>query len=125
MPSASKVISHIENWWYYIISTLVCCIFAIGAGSRLGMATRRAKVPRGYEPTNIPGIFVKDRIADLGMISPDLLVDITFDLFNSSKNTYIVKHVSASCGCATINLTEHALQPDNSLAIPVKMDPQS
>ncbi len=118
----SKVILDSKKWWYYITLSIVCCVVAIGAGSWLGVAKRRAKVPRGYEETNIPGIFVRDRIADLGMISPNRLVDMTFDLFNSSKNTYIVKHVSASCGCATINLTEQVLQPDSSLAIPVKMD---
>lgn len=117
-----KIIFNIRKNCGYLTFGTVMCVVAIGAGSWLGVAKRRAKVPRGYEPTNIPGIFVKDRIADLGMISPDRLVDVTFDLFNSSKNTYIVKRVSAACGCATVNLTEHALQPNNSLAIPVKMD---
>lgn len=117
-----KIIFNIRKNCGYLTFVTVICVVAIGAGSWLGVAKRRAKVPRGYEPTNIPGIFVKDRIADLGMISPDRLVDVTFDFFNSSKNTYIVKRVSAACGCATVSLTEHALQPNNSFAIPVKMD---
>ena len=105
----------------YLAFGFVLCLLAVVIGTWLGW-TMRANAPAGYELTGIPGIYVKDRTTDLGMISPNRLVEATFDLFNANKKAYVVKNVSADCGCATVNLTDQTLRPNESLKVPLKVD---
>lgn len=113
--------AYVRRYWAYPMFGLVLCVLAVAVGSWLGSA-RQAKAPPGFKPTTIPGVFVKDRVADFGLISPNRLVEATFDLFNAGRKTYVVKQVSADCGCATVNLTNRALEPGKSLSVPLSID---
>lgn len=112
---------HIKQAFGYIILAIVLLALAVFIGNWLGKKKNNA--PPGFELTSIPSIFVKDRIIDVGMISPHLPVEVTFDLFNSSEKTYIVKRIAADCGCVTADLTDKKLTPNKHLPVKAKIDP--
>ncbi|KPK77067.1 MAG: hypothetical protein AMJ79_04560 [Phycisphaerae bacterium SM23_30] len=104
---------------FLALAGVVCTIGAVVGV--LVAKTLRPTVP-GYESTQIPGLFVRQHNIDVGLISPDRLVEVRFDLLNRGKRSLKIEKVTAACGCTAADLSQRMVKSGGNLSVPLKMD---
>jgi len=79
-------------------------------------------VPDGLKATDIPGVYVRDTILDLGTVSPNQVIQLSLDLFNKGTDALSIIRVKSDCACTTVSLPSHNLLPGGKLSLPVQLD---
>jgi hypothetical protein len=70
----------------------------------------------------VPGLYVKSTTLDLGNLSPDDIVNASFELVNHGSVPITLEHVQSTCGCTTVGGADGVIFPTRSHLISVRFD---
>ena len=75
--------------------------------------------PLGYEPTKIPGLFIRQSTINLGQVRPTLSITTSFEFFNKSPFKLTLGKITSDYDCAVCDLSSTAIEPGSRLSIPL------
>ncbi|MHC4529191.1 MAG: DUF1573 domain-containing protein, partial [Planctomycetota bacterium] len=85
-------------------------VLAVVIGSWIG-ATRKPRLPAGYEPTEVAGLFAKQHVIDVGMVSLGSVLERTFELLNAGNEHLQIADYKTTCGCLAVDVREGSIIP--------------
>lgn len=109
-----------KNGWYLGFGAILV-LMAIVVGSWIGKG-RTPATPSGYERTEIPHLFAKQRVIDVGMVPPGSLVEEAFHLKNLGRVPLSLAKTKTTCGCTTAEFPKGIIPPGGSVSISLKVD---
>lgn len=71
-----------------------------------------------------PGIVWNETNHDFGDIPQGKVVETTFVLTNTTKDTLVIENVQGSCGCIASKWNNNPILPNETASILVKFDPK-